>query len=349
MTSVAANTTDGSAAMDHARTPMPSPDPARPRLVRGAAPAALAVLLLAAVPYVAPVTTVLTLQQVLCLAVFATATNLLIGQGGLVSFGQGVFYGLGAYTITLGWLHGHLPFWLLFVLAPVVGGGAAFVLGLVALRARLLYFALITLAFSQLFYQLVEQDTGFTGGADGVFGAVIPLWMQNPVYSYLFLLGAAAVCLLVLWRISTSPFGLVLRAARENRRRVEALGVSVHRHHLVAFAVSGAFCAIAGAMSVVNTQGSNAELFDWTTSGQAVLMPVIGGMFAFLGPALGAFVYQFGHDWLVRFVSDWQLVLGAVLLLIVIVRPDGLAGALTGSRVRRVLSALTRRPGSSDA
>ena len=301
-----------------------------------------AVALLAAAPYVLPVTTVLTLQEVVCFAVFATATNLLIGQGGLVSFGQAVFFGLGAYTVTLGWMHGGLPFWLTFALAPVVGAVAAVLIGLVALRARLLYFALITLAFSQLFYQLVEQNTGFTGGANGVFGAVIPFWLENPVNGYLFLLGVALVCLLVLWRITASPFGLVLRATRENRRRMEALGVNVYRHQVIAFAFSGAFCAVAGAMFVVNTQGSNAELFDWTTSGQAVMMPVIGGMFTFLGPTLGAFVYQFGHDWLVRYVSDWQLVLGAVLLLIVMVRPDGLAGAVSGRAVRRLSARVPR-------
>ena len=310
--------------------------------------AVVAVLLLAAVPYVAPVTTVLTLQEVVCLAVFATATNLLIGQAGLVSFGQAVFFGLGAYTVTLGATRGGLPFWLTFAMAPVVGAAAAVLIGLVALRARMLYFALITLAFSQLFYQLVEQDTGFTGGANGVFGAVLPAGLTDPVNGYLFLLGVALVCLLVLWRISVSPFGLVLRATRENRRRTEALGVSVFRHHLVAFAVSGAFCAVAGAMFVVNTQGSNAELFDWTTSGQAVMMPVIGGMFTFLGPTLGAFVYQFGHDWLVRYLSDWQLVLGAVLLLIVLLRPDGLAGAFHGRTARRIAAAATRRLRSTD-
>lgn len=302
----------------------------------------LGIALLAAAPYLVPVTTVLTMQEVVCLAVFATATNLLVGQAGLVSFGQAVFFGLGAYTVTLGQLRGGWPCWLTFALAPLVGGLAAVLIGLVALRARMLYFALITLAFSQLFYQLVEQNTGFTGGANGVFGAVLPGWLEDPVNAYFFLLGAALLCLLLLWRITVSPFGLVLRAIRENRKRTEALGVSVYRHQLAAFAVSGAFCALAGAMFVVYTQGSNAELFDWTTSGQAVMMPVIGGMFAFLGPSLGALVYQFGHDLLVQYVSDWQLVLGVVLLLIVMLRPDGLAGAASGRTVRRVLARLAR-------
>jgi len=320
------------------------PTPAPPRMrataaVRGRTARLvllLAVLaLLAAAPYIATVTTVLTLQEVAALAVFAVAANLLIGQSGLVSFGQAVFFGLGSYTVTLGWEHAGLSFWEGFALAPFLGAAAAAVVGLVALRARTLYFALITLAFSQLFYQLVEQDTGFTGGADGVFAPVVPAWMENPVDGYLTLLGIAVAALAVLRWIQGSNFGLLLRAARENRARVQALGTNVYRLHLLAFTISGAFCALAGAMFVVYNQGSNAELFDWTTSGQPVLMSVIGGMYSFSGPIVGAFVYQFGHDWLVRYVADWQLVLGAVLLLVVLLRPDGLVGAVSKPIRRR--------------
>jgi branched-chain amino acid transport system permease protein len=291
--------------------------------------AVLAVLvLLACAPYIFNLTTILTLEEVAAFAVFAVAANLLIGQAGLVSFGQGVFFGLGAYTVTLGWEHAHLGFWEGFALAPVLGAAAAALIGLVALRARLLYFALITLAFSQLFYQLVEQNTGFTGGANGVFAPVVPAWMESPVDGYLTLLGITVAALALLRWIYASNFGLLLRASRENRARVQALGTSVYRLHLLAFTVSGAFCSLAGAMFVVYNQGSNAELFDWTTSGQAVIMSVIGGMYSFAGPIVGAFVYQFGHDNLVRYVSDWQLVLGAVLLLVVMLRPDGLAGVV---------------------
>lgn len=304
----------------------------RPRTLILSAALVVILGLLAAAPYIANLTTILTLEEISAFAVFAVAANLLIGQAGLVSFGQGVFFGLGAYTVTLGWEHAHLGFWEGFALAPVLGAAAAALIGLAALRARTLYFALITLAFSQLFYQLVEQNTGFTGGANGVFAPVVPAWMESPVDGYLTLLGIAVAALALLRWIYASNFGLLLRASRENRARVQALGTSVYRLHLLAFTISGAFCSLAGAMFVVYNQGSNAELFDWTTSGQAVIMSVIGGMYTFSGPVVGAFVYQFGHDWLVRGFSDWQLVLGAVLLLVVMLRPDGLAGAI---RLRR--------------
>lgn len=288
-------------------------------------------------PYVLDENTVRTLQQVLALAVFATATNLLLGQGGLVSFGQAVFYGIGAYTVALGWLHWKLPFFAMFVAAPLVGAIVAVPIGLVALRARRLYFALSTLAFSELAYQLAESRYSFTQGANGVFGPFVPVRLTEPRTGYFFLLGIAVISLLVLWKVNHSPFGLVLRAIRENRERMQALGINVYRHQLLAFVISGAFCALAGAMFVVFSQSAYPDLLNWTTSGTPIFMAVIGGMGTFLGPAVGAFIYQFGHDQLVLYVSDWQLVLGGVLLLIVMFWPEGLLGALG-----RVVAALRR-------
>lgn len=273
--------------------------------------------------------TLLTMQEVLALAVFATATNLLLGQAGLVSFGQAVFYGLGAYTVALGWLHWQLPFWATFVIAPVLGALVAVPIGMVALRARRLYFALSTLAFSELAHQLAESRYKFTQGANGVFGPFVPTSLTFPRTGYLFLLGVTTLALLVLWKVNHSPFGLVLRAIRENRERMQSLGVNVYLHQLIAFVISAAFCSLAGAMFVVYSQSSYPELLDWTTSGAPIFMAVIGGMGAFLGPAVGAFIYQFGHDQLVLYVSDWQLVLGVVLLVIVMFWPDGLLGAVT--------------------
>lgn len=290
----------------------------------------------------------LTLEEVLALVVFATATNILLGSAGLVSFGQAVFYGIGGYTVALGWLHWHLSFWVTFFAAPFVGALVAVPVGLVALRARRLYFALSTLAFSELAYQLAESRYSFTQGANGVFGPFVPTSLTDPVTGYLFLLAVTVVSLLLMWKITHSPFGLVLRAIRENRERMQALGVNVYRHQLVAFVVSGFFCSLAGAMFVVYSQSAYPELLDWTMSGAPVFMAVIGGMGVFLGPAVGAFIYQFGHDELVRYVDDWQLVLGAVLLLIVMFWPDGLLGTYMRARRSGPRSADEAQDGSDE-
>jgi branched-chain amino acid transport system permease protein len=285
-------------------------------------------VILAAAPGWLGVASLLELQQILGLCVFAVATNLLLGYGGLVSFGQAAFYGLGAYTIALTWMHWRVPFWIAFAGAPLIAAAAAFVVGLIALRARKLYFALLTLAFSQLFYVIVQQQYDFTGGANGIFGAMIPAALARPATGYWFVLAVAAVALLALWKITASPFGLVLRAIREKRTRAESLGVDVFAHQLLAFVISGFFCGLAGALYVVHNQNAYPELLDWVQSGNPVIMDVIGGMYSFLGPVLGTFVYEIARQYLVAVTHDWQLILGLVLLLIILFMPDGLAGRL---------------------
>lgn len=284
--------------------------------------------ILALIPWVVSATEELNFQAAIGLALFACATNLLVGYGGLVSFGQGAFYGIGAYTIALMWLHWQTSFWVGFVAAPFVGALAALLVGLIALRTRRLYFALLTLAFTQLFYVLVIQQESFTGGANGVFGSLLPNFLTNINTGYYFTLAVAAVALIALWRITRSPFGMTLRAIRENRERAESVGVNVFVHQLAAFVFSGAFCALAGTLFVVHDQSANPNLLSWTESGYPIFMSVIGGQFLFLGPALGALIFEQGRDVVLASFSDWQLVFGALLLAIVVFAPDGLLGLL---------------------
>ena len=329
-------------------------------LTAGAGPARAAAWIAAAIAvaigigFVLGYSSLLTVEEALGLAVFAVATNLLIGYGGLVSFGQAAFYGAGAYTVALGWQNYHWSFWEGFALTPVVGAVLALPIGLIALRTRSLYFALLTLAFSQLFYEIAENQYHFTGGANGVFGSMLPTALALPRTGYFFVLAVTVICLALLGKVAASPFGLTLRTIRENRGRAEALGVNVFAHELIAFVVSGAFCSVAGGLFVVYSQSAYPELLDWSQSGYAVFMVVIGGMFTFLGPALGAIVYTLGQQYLQVHTSDWQLILGAVLLLIVLLRPDGLAGLISdGARGFRSGAARTwarvRRSPAGDA
>ncbi len=300
------------------------------RALPGPAPAALAavVAVLALCPRLLSAAALLNLQSAVGLALFACATNLLIGYGGLVSFGQGAFYGIGAYTVALAWLHLHVSFWVGLVCAPAVGAVAALATGLLALRTRRLYFALLTLAVSQLLYVVVQQQIQFTGGANGVFGAILPDFLVNPDDAYWFTLAVAVAGLLALWQVTRSPFGLTLRAIRENRERAEALGVNVFRHQLIAFVISGALCSLAGVLFVVYDQSANPDLLNWTESGYPILMAVLGGQFTFLGPALGALIYEQARDVLLVNFTDSQLVFGVVLLVIMLAAPDGVTGAL---------------------
>jgi len=283
-------------------------------------------LVIAGLSFVVPITWIFFLQKILALGLFAVATNLLVGYGGMISFGQAVFFGLGAYVIALGWMHYDAPFWLLFVLAPAVGAVAALVIGALALRTQHFYFALLTLAFSQLFFTIAGKWYTFTNGANGVFGAMIPRALAYPQQGLWFILGVAFVALLVLWAITISPFGLTLRSIRENAQRVEAIGVNLYLHKLLAFVVSGAFCALAGALFVVHDQAAYPELLDWVQSGDPILMSLIGGLNYFLGPLLGALIFIFGHDYLVAASDAWQLILGFALLVIVLFAPNGILG-----------------------
>jgi branched-chain amino acid transport system permease protein len=331
--------------------------PRSPRLGRPRGKASgviLLVALLAALPYMITAGALLNVETAVGLVLFACATNLLVGYGGLVSFGQGAFYGVGAYTVALMWLHWQTSFWLGFVAAPFVGAATAFLVGLVALRTRRLYFALLTLAFSQLFYVVVVQQESFTGGANGVFGNLLPPFLTNLLDGYWFTLGVVVLALLALWWITRSPFGMTLRAIRENRDRTETLGVNVFRHQLLAFVFAGALCAIAGTLFVVNNQSANPDILSWTESGYPVFMAVIGGQYLFLGPALGAFIYEEGRDVVLGSFSDWQLVFGLMLLAIVVFAPDGVLGLLIrGGRVlgrgRHRGGAPPDGPGASEA
>ena len=315
----------------------PAPPASAPRgpVTRGLlllGPPVAIVAVLALMPSVLSATLLLNVQSAIGLALFACATNLLVGYGGLVSFGQAAFYGIGAYTVALAWLHWQTSFWISFAAAPFVGAAAALPVGLVALRTRRLYFALLTLAFSQLFYVIVLEQTSFTGGANGVFGAILPSFLIDPNNAYYFTLAVAVVGLLALWKITRSPFGMTLRAIRENRERAEALGVNVFAHQLLAFVFAGAFCALAGTLFVVHDQSANPDLLAWTQSGVAIFMSVIGGLYVFLGPALGALIYEQGRDVVLASFSDWQLVFGVMLLVIVLFAPEGVLGLLLRGR-----------------
>ena len=269
------------------------------------------------------------LDNVVVLALFAMATNLLLGTAGLVSFGQACFYGLGAYVVAMAWQNRWAGFWPAAIAAPFIGALAAFLVGALALRSRRWFFALLTMAFSQLFFTVAEKAYAYTQGDTGIFGGMVPDALADPRNASLFIVIVAAVAIAALAVIDRSPLGLMLRAIRDRDRRATGLGVDIYRTQLLAFTLSGWFCALAGVLTAVNQQAAFPGLLDWTQSGDAVLVSVIGGMYSFFGPVLGAIVYQFGHDVIVRVTTRWQLALGLVLLLVVLVFPDGLSGLFT--------------------
>lgn len=281
---------------------------------------------LAVVGMLLPDAAMLILETAIILALFAVSTNIVVGYSGFVTFGQSVFYGAGAYTIALGWYHYRLPFWLLFLLAPLVAAVVSVPVGLLALRTRRWFTALITLAFTQLAYTIVEQTYSYTQGDTGVFGAMVPSMLSNGRGGYFFILGITSLCLAVLWFVSISPLGLTLRASRDNRRRAASLGVNVYLHQLVGFVIAAAAAGVAGALLMVNQEAAYPDLFNWFFAGIPLIALIIGGLNSFVGPIIGAFIYQYASQYVTEYSTHWQLVVGLILVVVVLLEPDGVVG-----------------------
>jgi branched-chain amino acid transport system permease protein len=297
------------------------------RRVSAAWLAAPAAALLVA-PAVLPTFYVWLLIEMLAFALFATSLHLLMGAGGMVSFGHAAYFGMGAYGAALvmtllGW-----PMPIAFVAAPLLAAAAALVFGYFCVRLTSIYFAMLTLAFAQIVYAIVHQWYEVTGGDNGLLGVWPPPWLATPARYYYWALAASALGIAALWLVEQSPFGLVLRAARDHPRRAEASGVDLRAHQLVAFVVAGAFAGLAGAVFVF-LKGSVFPVYvDAPMSVQPLVMVLLGGVGSFGGPAVGAVVYKLLDTIITRYTQYWQAVLGGILILLVTLFPRGLVGML---------------------
>lgn len=310
----------------------------------GAAVVVVLVIVLCAVGPALRANVLLSLQLATLYVLFAVATNLLLGYAGLLSFGQAVFFGTGAYTVALLAKYADLPFLLVALLGILVPTVLSFLIGALALRARKFYFALLTLAFAQLFSTLARQFYDVTGGDTGMFGAMVPAWLSRPAAGFQVTLIVVVICVGLLWFVTHSPFGQSLRAIKENRQRAQALGINVYRHELIAFVITGAFTGIAGVLFAVGQQAAYPTLLDWQTSGTPLFMALIGGMNSFVGPVIGALVFYFGKSFLVTYTSHWQIFFGLLILLIVLFAPGGISGI-----AKDIWAKLRRRQPAADS
>lgn len=289
---------------------------------------ALAALVALAVPLVANERQTFVAMTVLILAVFAASYNVLLGYTGLVSFAHAAYYGVGAYAVTLAWVHWGLSPVLGFVLAPLAAAVVGLVTGLVALRATRLYFALLTLAIGQLLYLVTFQWRSLTRGDDGIHGMTLPPFLGPTTARYYALLLLAAIALAVLAVVIHAPFGATLRAIRENRDRAGFLGIRVKRYELAAFTLGSAFAGWAGGMYALFDRGSFPLLLNWTTSADPIFVTLIGGLNSFAGPVVGALIFALLRDFVTRTFVYFSAVLGVILLGIILFQPGGTVEAL---------------------
>jgi len=267
--------------------------------------------------------------EMLINGLFALSLNLILGYGGMVSFGHAAFCGVGAYTVALLMKKAGISMVLALAAAPVAAALAAAVIGWFCVRLIGLYFAILTLAFSQLLYMIVFQWYTFTGGDDGIHGIPRPAFL-DPVNYYLLCLVVFVVCFLMMRTIVNSSFGLTIRSIRENMERAKFIGVNVRRFQWYNFIIAGAFAGLAGGLLTELNKFAQTEFLHWSKSAEPILASLVGGMYSLAGPAIGAAVLMFLKIVLQQFhqtlVEIWAIVLGMVLLVVVLFAPDGMIG-----------------------
>ena len=312
--------------------------------------AVLGVVALMLLPVLAPPYYATLMIPIFGYAIALLGFNLLFGYTGLLSFGHAMFLGAGAYGAAV--MAGVLGIRLFetMLLAVVLGTMIAAVpIGFVCVRNVGIFFGMLTLAFGMLFYSFLFKFYHVTGGDSGmrvprmkILGLELAQYnkielLAGPFYYYC--LALLIIAALLMWRIVHSPFGLHLKAIRDNARKAEYLGVHVHRCRLAAFVISAGFGAAGGAILGFRIGLADPELVYWTHSGQLVFMAVLGGFSNFFGPIIGAFAYVLLQDQLQSLTQYWRFVLGAILALIVIAAPGGIAG---------ITDALPRRSSRAD-
>ncbi|MCO8267043.1 branched-chain amino acid ABC transporter permease [Haloferax sp. AB510] len=312
-------------------------------------------------------------NTILIWMLFAVAFNLLIGYTGLLSFGHAMFLGIGAYGTAIGVLRLNLPFLVSAAIGISVATLFGYLLGRLTVEKGEIYFAMLTLAFAQSFYFIANQNYGgLTGGSTGISGA-LPAWIESyrgvmyvslgwVSFDWYYLLAAVFfVATLGLWQLVRSPFGRTLAALRENQQLAQAVGIDVKRYKVWAFTFSATFTALAGVLLEINNQGASLQNLSVNTSGDIILMTILGGTNYFLGPAAGAFIWLFAEDFLTEFemlalpspefsvvtfelsglLTYWQFFLGLLFVVAVLVAPrEGLWG-LFRSGVERLYDQLS--------
>ncbi|CAM3800817.1 ABC transporter permease [Paracidovorax anthurii] len=304
----------------------PRPAGAVARAGWAAGVAALALLPLASGAW--PYATVLA-QDVLVAALFAASLHVLLGPAGLHSFGHAAYFGIGAYAVALLVRAAGLPAAAALALAPVAAGLFAVAYGWLCVRLSGVYLAMLTLALAQITWAIAFQWDAVTGGSNGITGAWPTGWLAEGAAFYLLTLACVAGGVWGLRRLLHAPFGMALRAARDSAPRAEAIGIDVRRLRWAAFVAMGMAAGLAGALHALSKGGAAPELLSVGKSVDGLVMVLLGGVQSLAGPLAGAAVFTGLHDTFARQTDYWRAVLGGTLLLLVLLFPRGLAGALS--------------------
>ena len=311
---------------------------------------ATALVILALVPLVVGLYQIQLLTYGLIAAIAALGFNILLGYTGLLSFGHSAFFGIGAYAVAFLFRHVGIQSMELYILigVPIVAIASA-LFGYICVRHTRIFFGILTLALSQVLYSLALKLFWITGGTDGLrvarptlLASLIsftgPGAFQRFLTSYYYyVLVVFAMCVVLMWVIVHSPFGKALQAIRDNEIRAAFLGIRIRRFRWLAFLLSGTFTGLAGILWAPLNGLATPDVLYWTFSGEIVFTALLGGFRNFTGPIVGGIVYTYLKTYAVATTEYWQALLGAVLVLLIIVLPTGIVGAL--SQIARKLGA----------
>jgi branched-chain amino acid transport system permease protein len=273
--------------------------------------------------------------RIVILSIAALSLNLIMGYGGMASFGHAAYLGIGGYAVGILWKEGIASGFVQWPVAIAASAFFALVVGALSLRTRGVYFIMITLAFAQMVYYVAQGldryggDDGLTIGSRSRFAGLVNLNSATQLYYVCFALLLASLYLV--WRLVNSRFGLAIQGARSNERRMRAIGFSTFRYKLACFVIAGALCGLSGALLANHTNFINPATMFWTRSGDLMVVVILGGLGTLFGPVLGTVTYLLLEEALSRVTEYSGLFIGPALLLVAIFLRGGIAG-LFGAR-----------------
>lgn len=271
-------------------------------------------------------------SEILIYALIAAACNLLLGYTGLLSFGQGIFFGLGSYVAGVFLTRYGVPVWAVLIMATILGAAIATLVGWLSIRRQGVYFVMLTLAFSQLFYFLAYTFADITGGDNGLMDVPRPVVLGQSLNSawsfYVFVAVSFLVLFALMLRATQSTFGRTLIAVRDNEERAAAIGFPVKAFKTAAFAISGAVTAYAGALKAMLIGVAPLANIEHHTSEMILIMTIIGGSSSLFASVLGASAYMLLADWLSQIWPRWLLLLGLALVVVALFLQKGLWGLI---------------------
>ena len=310
--------------------------------------ATLAFLL--AVPYVIPIVLdeywVNITAELMIWSLFAASVNLLFGYTGLLSFGQALYFGMGAYGVAFGFEYFDMSFWPAFLTGIALGTAFAMIAGVLAVRLTWHYFAIITVVFSLIFYFMAVGTKELTGGDDGMPLSIPPvlkvgnfeLTLFNQTFQYYFIMAIVGLGFYLMWRVLQSPMGRAFVAVRENDKKAMLIGLSPYKVRYVSFVLSGFLASLAGVLFCLFARYATAQYLFWTVSGEGVVWMIVGGAGTLFGPALGTALLIVLREELSVYWEHYLLIVGAIVIIVVTFAPQGIMGLINDWIARRQLA-----------